>query len=261
MNIAVITDTHITEPGLTLRGRSGDERAKALVDSVLLSKYDLVVHLGDVADSARPESGRVATEESYLNARSVFEPILDKMLFIPGNHDNPDQLGKILGDRWEHSEAGVFLKSMQGVCLVGLDCRTGVEATGYFRPETNKTLEGVCRKYDRIAMFTHYPWLEGDCNWINDGMLVRNGNSLHELLVKYESKISAVFHGHIHSWQQLKVDNLSILSTVGSFEAFCTGAGETRAALSDPRQPCGYLDVNLAAERFISRPVFQQSMR
>lgn len=200
----VKTDQHIIEPNNTLYGIDTRTPAIKFVDKILKEPVpiDFIVDTGDVADTIK-DTNRLtaeATLDAYQHAKEILAPLASKTLYIPGNHDLPELMYKTLGDHWDKRSAGCMTKQYGEISLIGIDTRTGAEATAFLRPETEIAVDEALSKATKSILFTHYPWRTTDNGWIEKDGRVTNGQSFEKLLKKHKQKIISIFHGHLHAW-------------------------------------------------------------
>ncbi len=87
MLIAHISDTHVRPRGQLYQGVvDSNAMLAAAVDTInaLDPPPDLIVFSGDLVDEGRPEE--------YAMARELLQPLRQKLLMIPGNHDHRQNL-------------------------------------------------------------------------------------------------------------------------------------------------------------------------
>jgi 3',5'-cyclic AMP phosphodiesterase CpdA len=79
--IAQLSDCHVVEPGRLLNGAV--DTTAHLAEAVRVTaalKPDLVLVTGDLVDGGRPEQ--------YDHLRSLLAPLADRLVLVPGNHDD-----------------------------------------------------------------------------------------------------------------------------------------------------------------------------
>ncbi len=213
-----ITDTHIgpTED-FVIRGASSFPRAKKIVEIInaQTAPIDFVLHTGDVISDDNAAS--------YAMARKVFEDLRYPIYYVAGNHDENYALKTALqfGPHTSASFADkevVYSFEYDQTRFVVLDAsgdRKILNAQGFIKPEQFAYLEERLQTApaNGLALCVHYPALQLDCSWANRIMLIQNGEELHQLLVKYSSKVRGVFFGHVHRGIQVYRDGILYCTT------------------------------------------------
>ena len=259
----VKSDQHVIEAGQKLYGIDTNKNAGLLVEQILRETVpvEVLVNLGDAADSAY-EPNRflaLASAESYQQAGRIFAPVLNKTLQIPGNHDNPELIYRLLGDNWSSRKNACCVFQFGAITFIGVDLRTGPEATGYLRPDTGAELDRLLQDSRQAIIFTHFPWYPTDNEWVDGSGRVTNGEVFGAVLVRNQAKILAVFHGHLHTWWSGTYAGIPHYSLAGSAVGFRMSPKETQT-----EQPClgplGYLLVGVRADgSLLVRPRFLES--
>lgn len=246
--IAVKTDQHMIEPNGLLNGRDTNASAKRLMDAIRQETVPLsaVIDLGDLADTIRnpDRNTAVATEESYLHAKSLSEGLPGVQLRLPGNHDDPKLLKELLGTGWDEKSEQCGTWKLGPTTFVGLDLRTGPEPTGYLNEETAIALEQVLKSEDKCVVCTHFPIFPSDNGRIDQGLSITNLEKLLEIVRRYSDKITGVLHGHIHLWWSVTYNGIPSYCSTGSGMAFRLEPQSDEYEKIIP-QPLGYLLVGV----------------
>jgi Icc protein len=242
--VAVITDQHIVEPDRTLYGLNTRVATQALVEQLRKESVPLeaIVSLGDLADTAINPNRRtaVATAESYTHARDLFSELRAPLLPLPGNHDEPTLMSSFFPPAWQHHEHGVHHSNLAGTTLIGIDLRTGPEATGFATKETIQTLDKVLTGSTKAIILSHYPLFDLDNQRIDEELSTINRTDVQEVLRNHTDKISACFHGHLHLWVSGYNDGIVTHGVPSSSFLFSLEPQSTSdIAVSD--KPCGYI--------------------
>lgn len=248
--MAVISDQHITEKGTTLYGLDTNTCAKQLfVDLGEARLPKLVLSLGDLADTTinpvRTEA--MASPDAYRNAHELSLPLGRPFLTLPGNHDDPTLLSSFFPSGWGSLQRGVSVRTFNHVDLIGVDVRTGPEATGLISQETLEQLDRVLEQSRKAILFTHFPVVDLDSRRINETLSVLNREELIPLFRKYRDRILGCFSGHLHMRYSTQVEGVAahgVPSTAFMFNAE-PGSDDPISVCDDP---CGYLLLGLSAE-------------
>lgn len=258
--VAVITDQHIVEPERTLYGLNTRASAQALVEQLRQESVPLeaIVSLGDLADTATNPNRNtaVATTEAYTHARDLFSELRAPLLPLPGNHDEPTLMSAFFPPAWRHHEHGVHHSNLADTTLIGIDLRTGPEATGFATKETIQTLDKVLRGSTRAIILSHYPLFDLDNQRIDAELSTINRADIHVVLRDHAHKISACFHGHLHLWVSGSHDGIMTHGVPSSSFMFSLEPQATdKVAVSD--KPCGYILLGINEDgSIIVRPRF-----
>jgi Icc protein len=258
--VAVITDQHIVEPERTLYGLNTRASTQALVEQLRQESVPLeaIVSLGDLADTAHNPNRKtaVATLESYTHARDLFSELRAPLLPLPGNHDEPTLMSSFFPPSWQHHEHGVHHSNLAGTTLIGIDLRTGPEATGFATKETIQTLEKVLTGSTRAIILSHYPLFDLDNQRIDAELSTINRADIQVVLREHAHKISACFHGHLHLWVSGYSDGIASHGVPSSSFSFSLEPqGKGKETVSD--NPCGYILLGINEDgSIIVRPRF-----
>ncbi len=248
--MAVISDQHITEKGSTLYGLDTNACAKNLFTELAEARLPKVVlSLGDLADTTinpvRTEA--VASPDAYRNAKELSLPLRRPFLTLPGNHDDPMLLSSFFPSCWDSLQHGVSVRTFNHVDLIGLDVRTGPEATGLISQESLEQLDRVLDQSRKAILFTHFPVVELDSPRINETLSVLNREELIPLFAKHRDKILGCFSGHLHMRYATQVEGIvahGVPSTAFMFHAE-PGSEDPISVCDDP---CGYLLLGVGAD-------------
>ena len=155
---------------------------------------DFLIHTGDVVNTPDPESYKLASE--------LFERSKHPVLFVPGNHDNPNNTLKLtrnsglpIAELQNHS----YSLSCNGYDFLVLNCNGApeIDPHGEFTSVQKETLREFLKSSSlNPVLFIHFPAIPIGSPWIDRDMLIYDGEKLHSILS--EQKLSAVFLGHVH---------------------------------------------------------------
>jgi Icc protein len=248
-HFALITDVHVVEHGESLYGLQTNRSASALVETLSKEsvKLDGVVCLGDLADTVR-DSNRltaVATEDSYRNVQEIFSGLKMPRLALPGNHDHPDLLREMMPSSWHTFKDGVSRYKVHGVDLIGIDLRTGPEATGYLRDATLQELQRALADSEHALLLTHYPIVDFENEFIDKKLSTVNREKLLPVLRLHSDKIIGCFNGHLHITAQGYFDK--IVATVvpsSSFDFVMPDSEDGKIRVGGAPQAYGLLSIS-----------------
>jgi 3',5'-cyclic AMP phosphodiesterase CpdA len=193
--IVQVSDPHIVESGRELM--PGVDTSRALEHAVerilaLAIPPDAVVVTGDLVNS-----GRV---EQYRNLRRILDPLGERVVLVPGNHDDRDAMRAVFGD---HPELGVVgpcrgVVNLGELDLVVLDSVVDGEAGGSVGPEQIDWLREVLADPDRPRMVAvhHPPFATGIAHMDAMGLDATSVAALGEVIAS--ARVLAVVAGHLH---------------------------------------------------------------
>lgn len=194
-----ISDSHLaTDPGWSgpltdILPRPG---AEALVQEInaLPCHVDFALHTGDVHSD--PERA-----EDYRQAAELYRRLDMPVYFLPGNHDRSDWLQRVLLGRDEPAMHADQEYEIGGVQFLLLDSSVPGpdEHYGRLEPEQLAWLAQRCAAADErpLVVALHHNPLSLVVPWL-EGIVLRNGEALHEALLPARERLRCVFYGHIH---------------------------------------------------------------
>lgn len=197
---------------------------KSLVSDGL--PVDFVVHTGDLCNSE--DENQNAGIQTALGARLLAE-LPSPLLILNGNHDRLEFIRKEFGDNRLDGELAAPLGTAESrssilrhknTLLVFLDARPRhssvikpdergsadsrdfkheLDPAGHLRDDELIAFRSLLKESEEdILIFLHYPPMPLDCPWIDQSMLIDNGDELHALLRSVDSRVRGVFFGHVH---------------------------------------------------------------
>lgn len=227
--------------------------AQALVKAINNLPFvpDFILHTGDVAFDPFPNV--------YTQIQKLMDQLKAPVYYLVGNHDDAEQMQRELLNSETVQPELYYERSINGVQMVCLDsnCLENPEHhTGLISDEQLEWLDAICSQPDDrplIVAVHHNPILMG-VPWLDQTMVLENGEQFHKILLKAQSRLRGVFFGHIH--QNIDVYRDGILYTsVGSpwvqFESF--PIPENTAVTTDFSALPGFNVVNITPERTLIR--------
>lgn len=210
VTVAQITDCHLLDdPAGRLHGADPDATLRDVLHTVQDLHPDLVVASGDLAESAG--------EDAYARLGGLLASLDAPVACLPGNHDDPALMRRVLGGLRIGCPDGVTLDGWR-VCLL--------DSTLPGRPE-GRLGEGRLAALDwqlhahrerHKLVFVHHQPVPSGSPWIDD-MGLKDGNALLDRLAA-DGNVAAVACGHIHHAFSFRVDGLEVLGTPAtSFQA------------------------------------------
>ncbi|HEX5515482.1 MAG TPA: 3',5'-cyclic-AMP phosphodiesterase [Gammaproteobacteria bacterium] len=190
LRVLQITDTHLFgDPAGRLAGMETDSSSLEVIERVMADFWpaDLILATGDIVHDG--------TEQAYRRFKERFEQFGVPTLVIPGNHDRPELLRRIM--------RGGFVQAVDHFLLdqwlfVMLDSTVPGTDGGHLTESELALLERRLSAYpDHHAMVClhHHP-VSVDCDWI-DLIGVDNGDALFAVIDRFP-QVRSVVWGHIH---------------------------------------------------------------
>lgn len=190
LRVIQITDFHLkTTPGSLIWGVDIDAGLTAVLARIQEQHptADFILATGDLVGDEPDAYGRL---------RSFLEPLGLPVYCLPGNHDFPAVMGRVLCNGRVRKERHVIAGNWQFVLLDSSVPGTPDGHLAYgelalldtalaLHPDLHTM---VCLHHNPVPI--HSPWL--------DPMMVSNGEALFEVLARYP-QVRAVVWGHIHS--------------------------------------------------------------
>lgn len=200
--IIQITDTHLMDRAETEFVNMNPEQSFHAVIDDLLAEYphiDAIVHTGDLAQVAKPET--YARYVKYMQNLGI--PFFQ----IPGNHDKaeifpfhvPQPVPAVLDfDEW---------------CIILLNSAVKGKVDGWIQPEQLQHLELLLQQHENkhVILACHHHPFDMKSQWIDQHKL-KNTPALTDLLAKF-THIKAVICGHVHQDSLHIWNNIHFLST------------------------------------------------
>lgn len=203
MLIAQITDTHIKVPGALAYGRVDTATMLAqCVDAIMRLEVapDLVVLTGDLTD--------FGTKEEYAHLRCILSPLPQRLVAVPGNHDEREGLRAAFADGGYLPASGFlqFAIDEHPLRIVGLDTVVPMQGRGELCRDRLAWLDRTLgEKPDQptLVLMHHPPFLTGIDHMDAIGL---TGREPFARVVERHPQVVRILCGHLHR---------SIFSTVG----------------------------------------------
>ena len=190
LRVLQITDTHLFEAvDGKLVGMSTDETACEVLEKALGSFWpsDLILATGDIVHDT--------SEAAYRRFKERFEALEVPTLVIPGNHDAPATLNRIMQGGYVTAERHRIVGNWQ---FIMLDSTKPDSDGGHLVESELKLLERLLSEHPdqhAIVCLHHHP-VSVDCRWI-DTIGVDNADEFFAVLDRFPQG-RAVVWGHIH---------------------------------------------------------------
>lgn len=248
-----ISDTHFgPTAGFSHHGHAPLPCARRLVEIInnLPQRPDFVIHTGDVTH----EPGYAA----YRLAAEVFGRLEAPIYYVAGNHDTPAGIRRhlVMGPKQDldnDPERLSYAFEVKGLRFLVLDARgpEEIEPQGLL-PDTQIAV--ITRETGPdgppLTVFLHYPVLAMNSIWMDDNMLVQNGDILHQALRGTGNRLRGVFHGHVHQHMQTIRDGVCYTSVASAFSQFAAWPEDIDVCYDADERP-GYSFVHLLPDQTI----------
>ncbi|MFV1996018.1 MAG: metallophosphoesterase [Verrucomicrobiales bacterium] len=256
MEIIHLSDSHIgPEPDFNFKGVRTLERFRTLLDAVLALPFrpDAVVHTGDVANHP--------SREAYALAGAEMARLDVPVYYACGNHDDAGMMGELLsmGATIPLVDAGsplAYRVEGEDTELVVIDASDPEKkgAWGEVPPNQLDALEGVLGAEGRpVALFCHFPALPVGCRWMDEHLLLRNGERLHGILRDAgPARVRGMFFGHVHHGIQISREGVTHCG-VGSVSVRFDMNPADRAPVFEPAAPAFFNHISFGEKETIVR--------
>lgn len=185
MRIIQISDIHLLESKSgKLKGHNTYANFSKILKYINSNyKFDFLTITGDLSEDG--------TESSYQLLSKLLTNLLDKVIIIPGNHDNHKNLKLVFRKNL------IKKVDLENISLHFLDSTAPDVIHGEF---TNKEIDDLkqlinTEEKDSLVFLHHHPYLTG-LNWL-DRYNLKNHEYFIEEIAK-NKKVKGIFHGHIH---------------------------------------------------------------
>ncbi len=209
--IAQVTDTHLfAEADKSLFGLPTAHSLQAILAQVQLLQPDLLLLTGDLSQDE--------TATAYERLRDLVSPLSIPAYWLPGNHDNPEVVAKILDSPPISAQKSFTAGGWQFLLL---NSQIPGQVGGYLSPESLDWLDSqLTSSSDKPTLIgLHHQPLAVDSAWI-DGSKVANAEELLGILDNHP-QVKLVIFGHIHQefdcWRH-NIRYLGTPSTGGQFK-------------------------------------------
>lgn len=187
-------------------------------------------------------------QESSLRAvRGMLEPWLDRLVLVPGNHDDRSLIRQVFPDHVPRASGPLtFAVQVGGWRLIGLDSHIPGEVPGRIDPNQLDWLRGELADHcdQPTGLFLHHPPVPIGSIWM-DAIRLQNGAELVDVVTQ-SPQVRFVSCGHLHYEYQSSIGQASFFTTPATSVQF-DPAGTT-ATLST--QSPGYRIFELDADGF-----------
>ena len=251
-----ITDTHIgSDADYALYNVVTLDAVERLVERIngLPVRPDFVLHTGDITSDA--------SHEAYRLTARVFAALDVPIYYVTGNHDLSARIREYLpmGPRDDLLDEALCYRVETGAQrLLVLDARgpDEIDPHGQLSSEQMDLLADEVRRGEGpLSVAIHVPPFELDSPWLDEAMLLLNGEQLHRILRPAAARLRGVFFGHVHRGMQVYRDGILYSSVGSTFCQFAAWPGRERPVMESP-SPCFFNFVSLSAKRTVVKEHF-----
>lgn len=238
-----LTDLHLlSDADARLKGVPTRETLRDVLQHARESgrEFDAVVVTGDCShDEQRP---------SYEAMRELLGDLIDRCLFVPGNHDDRTLLRDVFEDRIddEGAEWITFSQSIAGWRLIGLDSHWPGQVEGRIEPAQLDWLRDELHRVSPqpCGLFLHHPIVPVGCEWLDRIGLVEPEPLLQ--IIAANPHVGFVCAGHVHHASEVICGETAYYTTPSTGIQFLPVGTEAAFAAIPP----GYRVIELEGDRF-----------
>jgi Icc protein len=246
-----ISDTHIGPTAdYALNGHQALPAAQRIVEIInaLPQRPDFVIHTGDIVTDPSPEAYRLAAE--------TFAQLDVPIYYVCGNHDTERDIRHYfeMGPHDDAADDPAYLSytfDVRGFHFLVIDARGPAEIDPQGRL-TDSQLELLAREATvegpPLVLFIHYPVHPLNSIWMDQNMLIQNGQLLHQTLLPARRRLRGVFYGHVHQHMQTMKDGILYSSVASAVSQFGAWPNDLTTYYDNEHRP-GYAFVHLLPDR------------
>ncbi|MFV8818978.1 3',5'-cyclic-AMP phosphodiesterase [Haliea sp. E17] len=238
VHLVQLTDTHLcAEPGGTLLGMDTDRSLQLVIDQVLRerSHIDLLLATGDLSDRG--------AQSAYRRLQGYLQRIPATACWLPGNHDNRQEMAAALGDSGELCGA-ILAGNWQ---IVMLDSQVPGEVGGCLgETELARLRDALVRAQDNtwhtLVCLHHQPVAIGS-EWLDEQM-VSDADAFWSLVDAFPGVVRGVLWGHVHQHIDRRRGAVALMASPSTCVQFAPGSSGFKA----DDQPPGYRWLELTRD-------------
>jgi Icc protein len=246
--ILQLSDLHVfCDPRKRLRGVPTYDSFVDVLDHARshIGEPRLVIVTGDVAHDEQ--------RKTYELVRAALAPWLDRLIVLPGNHDQRAPIRAVFGDRYRDGDCPepyvTCCCEIGDWMLLGLDSHCPGEITGRVADEQAEWLETRLQRAGRrrCLLFLHHPPASVDSAWLDELGLLDSEQLLVQLR-RYDN-VAGVIAGHVHQDFSGVVEGRPFFTTPSTAMQFTPGQSQPSY---DPAPP-GYRVIRLQGTDWSTR--------
>ncbi len=244
VHLVQLTDTHLcAEPGGTLLGMDTDRSLQLVIERVLRERehIDLVLATGDLSDRG--------SQPAYRRLQGYLQRISAPCSWLPGNHDNRQEMVAALGDG---EELCVDIRAA-GWQILMLDSQIPGQVGGGLGDAELSGLRSALERAAEAGLYTliclHHQPLPIGSAWL-DRQMVKDADAFWQVVDDFTG-VRGVLWGHVHQEVEKRRGDVRLLASPSTCVQFAPGSVEFKA---DDRPP-GYRWLELAPDGAIHSAV------
>jgi len=215
-----ITDTHIfADENDTFDDVDTQASLNEVLDLARENNWpvDTILATGDLVHDARTIA--------YERLLEVFTSVEKPVFCLPGNHDSPDLMHKLLNINNVHTSKSIELGAW---VIIMLDSFLLNTHAGQLQQDELDLLGELLEKYQHkhVLVCLHHPPVEIGSDWM-DGMRLNNPQEFFAVLDRYHH-VKAVLWGHIHQEFNAERNGVQLMATPSTCVQFMPESGEYR---------------------------------
>lgn len=213
------TDTHIgSTPDFARYDHPSLPCLERLIDVLngLPEPPEFLIHTGDISHNQSPESYALAAETLARFQMPVY--------YVNGNHDLPGMIRQYLHAPAHPSgdlDAPLdYTFDVKGERFLVLDAQNPAvkDPAGLLRESQLAYAREVVADDSRpLTVLLHYLPFPLSSPWLDEHMLIQNGEALHAILKPARDRIRGVFFGHMHRSCQIQRDGILYSCAASTF--------------------------------------------
>ncbi|MEH6515697.1 MAG: 3',5'-cyclic-AMP phosphodiesterase [Halioglobus sp.] len=236
VQLVQLTDTHLCRnQGGTLLGMDTDHSLQAVIDLVKRERacIDGILATGDLSDQGAPES--------YQRLQSYFEQLPAEHYWLPGNHDDLEQMRLVVGDIRLASE----LRGGNWQVLM-LNSQIPGEVGGELGDDQLNLLDEQLAEASKAELHTliclHHQPVPIGCAWL-DGQMTSDADRFFQIVDRFAG-VRGILWGHVHQEVQRQRGQVLLMASPSTCVQFAPGQTDFKADNLAP----GYRWLDLMAD-------------
>ena len=223
LQLLQITDSHLGEQvGERLLNLDTDESLQAVLDLIASEQADcdLLLATGDLANHA--------SLAAYQRFQGLTKHIAPDVLWLPGNHDDPDLMAQALG------EPMVKTAHLGNWSIIMLDSTARGEVGGSFsEQELSFLAQQLTAAGDNyVLVCLHHHPIDIGCAWL-DEQRVSNADAFFKVLDS-SSQVRGVLWGHVHQQIDTQRNGVQLMATPSSCIQFAPNSERFKLDRQNP---------------------------
>lgn len=252
-----LSDSHIgPRPDSVYQGLQPAAHLARLVRLIneLPHRPDCVIHTGDISHDRSPES--------YAVAADILAGLAVPIYYVCGNHDQRAPLRQFLNappaPNGDPTAPLTYTFEIKGERFLALDTTNKLvrDPLGYLDDTQLNALHAeTTSDGPPLTVLIHHTPFTMASPWLDNNMIITNGEALHTALLPIRERLRGVFFGHLHRSSQIVRDGITYICAPSCVSQYHWPPWET-LPIPDPTYPPGYHLVHYLPEQVV---VFHQT--